>query len=92
MLSDRSTFAETIVKLHDTFDPVTIVEPSCVTIPWGLKRAAEYLEAKTDMVIVHAHWWMLQELICLLVRLKDSWKLRSEKRIFVLSIRLIQCV
>lgn len=49
------TFAETIAKLHDTFDPdITIVEPSGVAIPWGLKRAAEYSEAKTDMVIVHA--------------------------------------
>ena len=49
------TFAETIAKLHDTFNPdITIVEPSGVAIPWGLKRAAEYSEAKTDMVIEHA--------------------------------------
>lgn len=49
------TFADTVAKLHDTFGPdIVIVEPSGVAIPWGLKRAAEYSEAKTDLVIVHA--------------------------------------
>jgi G3E family GTPase len=49
------TFSETLAKLHDSFDPdIVIVEPSGVAIPWGLKRAAEYSEAKTDMVIEHA--------------------------------------
>jgi len=49
------TFAETLAKLHDSYDPeIVIVEPSGVAIPWGLKRAAEYSEAKTDMVIEHA--------------------------------------
>ena len=31
-----------------------IVEPSGVAIPWGLKRAAEYSEAKTVVHIEHA--------------------------------------
>ncbi|MDO5862425.1 MAG: GTP-binding protein, partial [Thermoplasmata archaeon] len=49
------TFAETLAKLHDSFDPdIVIVEPSGVAIPWGLKRAAEYSEAKTEVVIEHA--------------------------------------
>ncbi|MDD4185695.1 MAG: GTP-binding protein [Candidatus Methanomethylophilaceae archaeon] len=49
------SFAETLAKLHDSFNPdITIVEPSGVAIPWGLKRAAEYSEAKTEMVIEHA--------------------------------------
>ncbi len=49
------SFAETLAKLHDGFDPeIVIVEPSGVAIPWGLKRAAEYSEAKSDMVIEHA--------------------------------------
>jgi len=49
------TFSETLAKLHDTYDPeIVIVEPSGVAIPWGLKRAAEYSEAKADMVIEHA--------------------------------------
>jgi len=49
------SFAETLALLHDNFDPdIVIVEPSGVAIPWGLKRAAEYSEAKTDMVIEHA--------------------------------------
>jgi len=49
------TFSETLAKLHDSFNPdIVIVEPSGVAIPWGLKRAAEYSEAKTDMVIEHA--------------------------------------
>jgi len=49
------SFAETLALLHDSFDPdIVIVEPSGVAIPWGLKRAAEYSEAKTDMVIEHA--------------------------------------
>jgi G3E family GTPase len=49
------TFADTLALLHDTFGPdIVIVEPSGVAIPWGLKRAAEYSEAKTDMVVEHA--------------------------------------
>jgi G3E family GTPase len=49
------TFSETLAKLHDSFDPeIVIVEPSGVAIPWGLKRAAEYSEAKADMVVEHA--------------------------------------
>lgn len=49
------TFAETVAKLYDTFHPdICIVEPSGVAIPWGLKRAAEYSEVKTDVTIVHA--------------------------------------
>ncbi len=49
------SFAETLAKLHDSFDPdIIIVEPSGVAIPWGLKRAAEYSEAKTEVVIEHA--------------------------------------
>lgn len=49
------TFAETLAKLHDSYNPeIVIVEPSGVAIPWGLKRAAEYSEAKAEMVIEHA--------------------------------------
>ncbi|MDI3482309.1 MAG: hypothetical protein PWQ88_180 [Candidatus Methanomethylophilaceae archaeon] len=49
------SFAETLAKLHEGFNPdIVIVEPSGVAIPWGLKRAAEYSEAKADMVIEHA--------------------------------------
>ncbi len=49
------SFAETLVKLHEVFDPqIVIVEPSGVAIPWGLKRAAEYSEAKAEMIIEHA--------------------------------------
>jgi G3E family GTPase len=49
------TFSETLAKLHDAYDPeIVIVEPSGVAIPWGLKRAAEYSEAKADMMIEHA--------------------------------------
>jgi len=49
------TFSETLAKLHDSYGPeIVIVEPSGVAIPWGLKRAAEYSEAKADMVIEHA--------------------------------------
>lgn len=49
------SFAETLAKLHDSFDPdIVIVEPSGVAIPWGLKRAAEYSEAKTVVHIEHA--------------------------------------
>lgn len=49
------SFAETIAKLYDNYHPeIVIVEPSGVAIPWGLKRAAEYSEAKTDVVITHA--------------------------------------
>jgi len=49
------TFSETLAKLHDSYDPeIVIVEPSGVAIPWGLKRAAEYSEAKADMIIEHA--------------------------------------
>lgn len=49
------SFAETLALLHDSYNPdIVIVEPSGVAIPWGLKRAAEYSEAKTDMVIEHA--------------------------------------
>jgi len=49
------SFAETIAKLYDNYHPdIVIVEPSGVAIPWGLKRAAEYSEAKTDVQISHA--------------------------------------
>ncbi|MDY5678773.1 MAG: GTP-binding protein [Candidatus Methanomethylophilaceae archaeon] len=49
------SFAETLAMLHDSFDPdIVIVEPSGVAIPWGLKRAAEYSESKTEVVIEHA--------------------------------------
>jgi G3E family GTPase len=49
------SFADTLVKLHYSFHPdIVIVEPSGVAIPWGLKRAAEYSEADTDIVIEHA--------------------------------------
>jgi G3E family GTPase len=49
------TFAETLSLLHESYDPeIVIVEPSGVAIPWGLKRAAEYSEAKGDLVIEHA--------------------------------------
>jgi len=49
------TFAETLALLHDSYNPeIVIVEPSGVAIPWGLKRAAEYSEAKGDIVIEHA--------------------------------------
>jgi len=49
------SFANTLAILHDTFKPdIVIVEPSGVAIPWGLKRAAEYSEAETDVVIEHA--------------------------------------
>jgi G3E family GTPase len=49
------SFAETLAKLHDSFDPnIVIVEPSGVAIPWGLKRAAEYSEVKAEMVVEHA--------------------------------------
>lgn len=49
------SFAETLANLHDAFDPdIVIVEPSGVAIPWGLKRAAEYSEAKTVVTIEHA--------------------------------------
>lgn len=49
------SFAETLAKLHDSFDPdIIIVEPSGVAIPLGLKRAAEYSEAKTVVHIEHA--------------------------------------
>lgn len=49
------SFANTLAILHDTFKPdIVIVEPSGVAIPWGLKRAAEYSESETDVVIEHA--------------------------------------
>jgi G3E family GTPase len=49
------SFANTLAILHDSFKPdIVIVEPSGVAIPWGLKRAAEYSEAETDVVIEHA--------------------------------------
>lgn len=49
------SFANTLAILHNTFKPdIVIVEPSGVAIPWGLKRAAEYSEAETDVVIEHA--------------------------------------
>ncbi|MBE6527881.1 MAG: hypothetical protein E7Z64_01745 [Thermoplasmata archaeon] len=49
------TFAETLAKIYETFNPdIVIVEPSGVAIPWGLKRAAEYSEAKSDVHIEHA--------------------------------------
>lgn len=49
------TFAQTVAQIYDTFHPdIIIVEPSGVAIPWGLKRAAEYAEGKTEVTIVHA--------------------------------------
>jgi G3E family GTPase len=49
------SFANTLAILHDSFKPdIVIVEPSGVAIPWGLKRAAEYSEAETDVIIEHA--------------------------------------
>jgi G3E family GTPase len=49
------SFANTLAILYDTFDPdIVIVEPSGVAIPWGLKRAAEYSEAESNVVIEHA--------------------------------------
>jgi G3E family GTPase len=49
------SFATTIAMLHNTFKPdIVIVEPSGVAIPWGLKRAAEYSEAESDVIIEHA--------------------------------------
>lgn len=49
------SFANTIAVLHNTFKPdIIIVEPSGVAIPWGLKRAAEYSEEETDVIIEHA--------------------------------------
>jgi len=49
------SFANTLAILHDTFKPdIVIVEPSGVAIPWGLKRAAEYSEAETNVIIEHA--------------------------------------
>jgi len=49
------SFANTIAVLHNTFKPdIVIVEPSGVAIPWGLKRAAEYSEAESDVHIEHA--------------------------------------
>jgi G3E family GTPase len=49
------TFADTLALLYETFNPdIVIVEPSGVAIPWGLKRAAEYSEAKADVIIEHA--------------------------------------
>jgi G3E family GTPase len=49
------SFANTIAVLHNTFKPdIVIVEPSGVAIPWGLKRAAEYSEAESDVIIEHA--------------------------------------
>lgn len=49
------TFAETVAQIYDTFKPdIIIVEPSGVAIPWGLKRAAEYAEGKTEVIIEHA--------------------------------------
>lgn len=49
------SFANTLAILYETFDPdIVIVEPSGVAIPWGLKRAAEYSEAESEVVIEHA--------------------------------------
>ena len=49
------TFAETVAQIYNTFKPdIIIVEPSGVAIPWGLKRAAERAEGKTDVYIEHA--------------------------------------
>lgn len=49
------SFANTLAILYETFNPnIVIVEPSGVAIPWGLKRAAEYSEAESNVVIEHA--------------------------------------
>lgn len=49
------TFANTLAILHQTFKPdIVIVEPSGVSIPWAVKRAAEYSEAETEVTIEHA--------------------------------------
>jgi G3E family GTPase len=49
------SFADTLALLHDAYDPdIVVVEPSGVAIPWGLKRAAEYSEARTNVKVEHA--------------------------------------
>ncbi|MDR3282011.1 MAG: hypothetical protein LBS92_00145 [Candidatus Methanoplasma sp.] len=49
------SFADTLALLYDTYNPdIVVVEPSGVAIPWGLKRAAEYSEARTNVKVEHA--------------------------------------
>ena len=48
-------FANTLSLLYTSFNPdIVLVEPSGVSIPWGLKRAAEYSEAEVPVIIEHA--------------------------------------
>ena len=76
------SFAETLANLHDVFNPdIVIVEPSGVAIPWGLKRAAEYSEAKTEVVIEHA------PVITLVDASRIETLLRAVKRLVETQIR-----
>jgi len=76
------SFAETLALLHDNFNPdIVIVEPSGVAIPWGLKRAAEYSEAKTDMVVEHA------PVITLVDAMRIDLMMRAVKRLVETQIR-----
>lgn len=76
------SFAETIAKLYDNYHPeIVIVEPSGVAIPWGLKRAAEYSEAKTDVVITHA------PVITLVDSTRIEMLIRAVKRLVETQIR-----
>ncbi|MGN1045373.1 MAG: CobW family GTP-binding protein [Candidatus Methanomethylophilaceae archaeon] len=76
------SFAETIAKLYDNYRPdIVIVEPSGVAIPWGLKRAAEYSEAKTDVHITHA------PVITLVDSTRIEMLMRAVKRLVETQIR-----
>jgi len=78
------TFAATIAKLHDSFHPdIVIVEPSGVAIPWGLKRAAEYSEVKSEekLVITHA------PVITLVDASRINMLMRAVKRLVETQIR-----
>ena len=76
------SFAETIAKLYDAYHPdIVIVEPSGVAIPWGLKRAAEYSEAKTDVTITHA------PVITLVDSTRIDMLIRAVKRLVETQIR-----
>ena len=76
------SFAETIAKLYDNYHPdIVIVEPSGVAIPWGLKRAAEYSEAKTDVHITHA------PVITLVDSTRIEMLIRAVKRLVETQIR-----
>ncbi|MDR3074440.1 MAG: hypothetical protein LBU30_00165 [Candidatus Methanoplasma sp.] len=76
------TFAETLAMIHDSFDPdIVIVEPSGVAIPWGLKRAAEYSEEKTNMIIEHA------PVITLVDALRIEMMMKAVRRLVETQIR-----